>query len=126
MLLNKDILEAKKYLQKDFKFALAKGRYRYLCIRNLINLIENKTSDTFLFNDELSNKLNTLLQNYSSQKWDGEIDSLENKLDDNLWKKIACNRLNCTAKECEFYNDCVFFIKKPKTNFLTKVSATQE
>ncbi len=118
-ILNKDIVEATKYASVDFEFALAKGRSRYVCIRNLINLTEENSSSTELFEDALlwdekptKNDLDILsemAESYSSKSWSGEIDDLESPPENSLWKKIACNRFTCNSKNCEFYNDCSFF-----------------
>ena len=118
-ILNKDIVEATKYASVDFEFALAKGRSRYLCIRNLINLTEENSNSTELFEDALlwdekptKNDLDILsemAESYSSKSWSGEIDDLESPPENSLWQKIACNRFTCNSKNCEFYNDCSFF-----------------
>ena len=118
-ILNKDIVEATKYASVDFEFALAKGRSRYVCIRNLINLTEENSNSTELFEDALlwdekptKNDLDILsemAESYSSKSWSGEIDDLESPLENSLWQKIACNRFTCNSKNCEFYNDCSFF-----------------
>ena len=118
-ILNKDIVEATKYASVDFEFALAKGRSRYVCIRNLINLTEENSSSTELFEDALlwdekptKNDLDILsemAESYSSKSWSGEIDDLESPPENSLWQKIACNRFTCNSKNCEFYNDCSFF-----------------
>jgi ATP-dependent DNA helicase DinG len=118
-ILNKDIVEATKYASVDFEFALAKGRSRYVCIRNLINLTEENSNSTELFEDALlwdekptKNDLDILsemAESYSSKSWSGEIDDLENPPENSLWQKIACNRFTCNSKNCEFYNDCSFF-----------------
>ena len=52
-ILNKDIVEAKKYSSVDFEYALAKGRSRYVCIRNLINLTEENSNSPDVFEDAL-------------------------------------------------------------------------
>jgi len=118
-ILNKDIVEATKYASVDFEFALAKGRSRYVCIRNLINLTEENSNSTELFEDALlwdekptKNDLDILsemAESYSSKSWSGEIDDLESPPENSLWQKIACNRFTCNSKNCEFYNDCSFF-----------------
>ena len=118
-ILNKDIVEATKYASVDFEFALAKGRSRYVCIRNLINLTEDNSNSTELFEDALlwdekptKNDLDILsemAESYSSKSWSGEIDDLESPPENSLWQKIACNRFTCNSKNCEFYNDCSFF-----------------
>jgi ATP-dependent DNA helicase DinG len=118
-LLNKDIPEIKKYCHVDFEYVLVKGRSRYLCVRNLINLVEDNTSENELFDNSLLwdsppgkyqlDQLGEMLEDYSDKKWNGEIDDLEQTPDGSLWSKIACNRFTCTAKNCEFYNNCAFF-----------------
>ena len=125
-ILNKDIVEATKYSSVDFEFALAKGRSRYVCIRNLINLTEDNTNSTELFEDVLLwdekptktdlDSLSEMAENYSSKSWTGEIDDLENPPENSLWQKIACNRFTCNSKNCEFYNDCSFFKARKKAS----------
>jgi len=118
-LLLKDIPEAQKYCQVDFEYALVKGRSRYVCIRNLINLCEEKSADSTLFDSDLLfdeppgkyqlEEMGGLLEDYSAKKWNGEIDDLMRAPDHSIWQKINCNRFTCTAKSCEFYQDCAFF-----------------
>lgn len=125
-ILNKDIVEATKYSSVDFEFALAKGRSRYVCIRNLINLTEENSNSTELFEDALLwdekptktdlDNLSEMAENYSSKSWSGEIDDLESPPDHSLWQKIACNRFTCNSKNCEFYNDCSFFKARKKAS----------
>ena len=123
-LLNKDIIEAQKYSTTPFDYALAKGRSRYVCIRNLINLTEDNTDTQSLFEDALLwdappskgqiDQLGEMTEDYTSKRWSGEIDDLETPPESSLWQKVACNRFTCTAKNCEFYNDCSFFKARKK------------
>ena len=123
-LLLKDIPEAQKYCQVDFEYALVKGRSRYVCIRNLINLCEEKSADSTLFDSDLLfdeppgkyqlEEMGELLEDYSAKKWNGEIDDLMRAPDHSIWQKINCNRFTCTAKSCEFYQDCAFFKARKK------------
>ncbi len=125
-ILNKDIVEATKYSSVDFEYALAKGRSRYVCIRNLINLTEENSNSTSLFEDALLwdekptktdlDTLSEMADSYSSQRWSGEIDDLESPPENSLWQKIACNRFTCNSKNCEFYNDCSFFKARKKAS----------
>ncbi|WP_428088302.1 ATP-dependent DNA helicase DinG [Candidatus Thioglobus sp.] len=118
-LLLKDIPEAQKYCQIDFEYTLVKGRSRYVCIRNLIGLCEEKSTDSTLFDSDLLfdeppgkyqlEEMSGLLSDYSAKKWNGEIDDLMRTPDYDIWQKINCNRFTCTAKSCEFYQDCAFF-----------------
>jgi len=123
-LLYKDIVEAQKYSTVSFDYALAKGRSRYVCVRNLINLTEDTTDTQSLFEDSLlwdappsksqMDQLSEMTQDYTSNRWNGEIDDLETPPESSLWQKAACNRFTCTAKNCEFYNDCAFFKARKK------------
>jgi len=125
-ILYKDIVEAKKFSSVEFEFAIAKGRSRYVCIRNLINLTEETSNTQMLFEDALLwdeppsqnqlKKLSEMTDNYSSTRWSGEIDDLESPPEFSLWQKVACNRFTCTAKSCEFYNDCAFFKARKKAS----------
>ena len=125
-ILNKDIVEATKYSSVDFEYALAKGRSRYVCIRNLINLTEENSNSTSLFEDALLwdekptktdlDTLSEMADNYSTKRWSGEIDDLETPPENSLWQKIACNRFTCNSKNCEFYNDCSFFKARKKAS----------
>ena len=125
-ILYKDIVEAKKFSSVKFEFAIAKGRSRYVCIRNLINLTEETTNTQKLFEDALLwdeppsqnqlKKLSEMTESYSSNRWSGEIDDLESPPEFSLWQKVACNRFTCTAKSCEFYDDCAFFKARKKAS----------
>ena len=118
-LLNKDLPEIQKYCAVDFKYVLVKGRSRYVCVRNLVNLAENSVSENQLFDNSLLwdaapgkhqlGQLDNMLEQYSDKKWNGEIDDLTKTPEHSLWQKIACNRFTCTAKNCDFYNECAFF-----------------
>jgi ATP-dependent DNA helicase DinG len=45
--------EAQKYCTVDFEYTLAKGRSRYVCIRNLINLVQDNASEELPLNTDL-------------------------------------------------------------------------
>lgn len=135
-LLYKDMVDAQRYCAIDFEYALVKGRSRYLCVRNLVNLVEKKANAPQLFNDnelwdappgktQLS-LLNKMLDDYSDKKWQGEIDDLEKPPEGSLWQKIACNRFTCTAKNCDFYNDCAFFKARKKISFADVIVANHD
>lgn len=120
----RDIPQAQKYCCVDFEYTLIKGRSRYVCIRNLINICENNKNDNPLFESmSLFDKppgeyqleqLSKMLYNYLTKKWNGEIDDLIPTPSHSIWRQIACNRFTCTVKNCEFYKDCAFFKTRQK------------
>ncbi len=115
-LINKDLPDVQKYSLLDFNFKLIKGRSRYVCIRNLTYIAQNNEQTT-LFDDYDSkdlnkfqkNKLIKLLGKYNNNDWNGEIDSLDYKIDKLTWNKVQCNHNSCGAKQCDFYHNCCFF-----------------
>ena len=125
-LLNKDIVDIKKYSDIDFEYALVKGRSRYVCIRNLINIAEENNNTNSLFDnatlwDDPPGKyqleqLNAMLDDYSDRRWNGEIDDLSTQPDTSIWQKICANRFTCNAKSCDLYNDCAFFKARKAIN----------
>ena len=135
-ILYKDIVEAKKYSSIEFEYALAKGRSRYVCIRNLMNITEETSNTQTTFEDALLwdeppsqnqlDKLSEMTDNYSSARWSGEIDDLESPPEFSLWQKVACNRFTCTAKNCEFYNDCAFFKARKKASLADVIIANHD
>lgn len=119
-LLIKDLPEAQKYCSVDFEYTLVKGRSRYVCVRNLIDLVEDNVNIDLLFDSPPEEyqlrQMNKMLKNYSEKKWNGEIDDLIQPPESTIWQKVACNRFTCTARQCEFYNDCAFFKARKQIN----------
>ena len=135
-LLSKDIPEIQKYCNYDFEYALVKGRSRYLCVRNLVNLVDGSIDENPLF-DNLSlwddapkkyqlKELNDMLDMYSAKKWNGEIDNLKKTPDQSIWQKVACNRFTCTAKSCDFYQECAFFKARKTINSADVIVANHD
>ena len=132
----KDIPDIKKYTSIEFSFVLVKGRSRYLCLRNLIQLVEAKENKSSLFDNIISfssppdiddiDNLQKLLDNFELNKWNGEIDSLDIKLPTDLWNKINCNRWTCSASRCDFYDDCVFFKARKKIHSADVIIANHD
>ncbi len=115
-LIDKDLPDIQKYSLLDFNFKLVKGRSRYVCIRNLTHIAQNKQQATLFDNYDAKdlnkfqkNRLNKLLSKYDAKSWNGEIDSLDYKIDNKTWNKVQCNHNTCGAKQCDFYHNCCFF-----------------
>jgi len=122
-ILYKDIVEAKKYSSVKFEFTIAKGRSRYVCIRNLINLTEETSNTQTLFEDALLwseppsqnqlKKLSEMTDSYSSTRWSGEIDDLESPPEFSLGKKLLATDLPVLQKTVSFIM-IVLFLKHEK------------
>jgi ATP-dependent DNA helicase DinG len=118
----KDLVDIGKHTSLDFSFALVKGRSRYVCMRDLVRLVESDNEVNPLFATTFDVKvevdeiqyLSELLAELEVGRWNGEIDSLSKQLSSSIWQKISCNRFSCSASRCEFYEDCVFFKQRKK------------
>jgi ATP-dependent DNA helicase DinG len=120
----KDIPDIINYTSLDFEYMLIKGRSRYVCLRNLVQITSENEESAPLFTggmsfdtpilDEEMNLLQELLTNFEIQRWNGQIDSLDTQPHYDIWNKINCNRYTCSASRCDFYDDCVFFKARKK------------
>lgn len=123
-LLNKDLPDLISYTDLDFSYALAKGRGRYLCTLQLKKLLDasadaSESSSTFnLFEQEVlaqqplnSNALiETLAEDYTSGKWDGDRDNLTTHPPAEVWARLTTDHQRCRKKQCPHFNDaCPFY-----------------
>ncbi|MBD2782634.1 ATP-dependent DNA helicase DinG [Xenorhabdus sp. 42] len=106
----------------DLKFTGAFGRARYVCPRNLeaicaaegeqidlMFLVEDKTE---VANSEERELCRRLRSDYTTFVWDGLRDHHQLALSDSLWKKVSTDKVNCLARNCQFYHRCPFFLAR--------------
>ncbi|PHM74687.1 ATP-dependent DNA helicase DinG [Xenorhabdus kozodoii] len=106
----------------DLKFTGAFGRARYVCPRNLeaicaaegeqidlMFLVEDQTEVTNSEERELCRRLRS---DYTTFAWDGLRDHHKLALPDPLWTKISTDKMNCLARNCQFYYRCPFFLAR--------------
>ncbi|CDG97294.1 ATP-dependent DNA helicase DinG [Xenorhabdus bovienii] len=106
----------------DLKFTGAFGRARYVCPRNLeaicaaegeqidlMLLVEDKTE---IANSEERELCRRLRSDYTTFAWDGLRDHHQLALSDSLWAKISTDKMNCLARNCQFYHRCPFFLAR--------------
>ncbi|SHH28083.1 ATP-dependent DNA helicase DinG [Ferrimonas marina] len=112
-LVNKDLPLLQRHSGLQFRYGLAKGRQRYVCLSKLELLAgevpdnqqalwESKPADADV---ALLKRLHTA---YHEGKWDGEVDSVPEPVPDHLWMQIAsdkhsCNRQLPAHRECPFH-----------------------
>ncbi|WP_137917060.1 ATP-dependent DNA helicase DinG [Hydrogenophaga sp. 2FB] len=105
------------------KFDILKGRGRYVCASKLENVAAN-TVGSLLFDDEdeaeavqagknggseLSGLALRLTAELHSKKWNGEVDSIPERVDSSDWRKLQADGATCTANKCSNYSSCAFF-----------------
>src|SRR5690606_39689923 len=88
-ILDKDLPNLQKTISMPFKFALAKGRGRYLCLLKLDKSLQQlsgllSTVDLFEQTPEEQDRelYEKLLQQYGSGQWDGDRDRLHEEMAD--------------------------------------------
>lgn len=107
-LISKDLPLLTKLYDQEFKFALAKGRRRYVCHARLY---DNDTQSDMLDADRSIEELQQLLE---SKKWHGDRDELKSFVADETWQQISTDATGCSGKRCSFYEDCAFYKARRK------------
>ena len=119
-ILHKELPDLLEHTQLSFKYTLAKGRGRYLCLNNLegfLNSEEQAMDDMFagLFEQHLhSDDINTVLyqeMDAALQKgeWDGDKDNWAGIVRDQDWRRLTTDHQQCTNRNCANYSACPFF-----------------
>ncbi|MEX8193126.1 ATP-dependent DNA helicase DinG [Comamonas guangdongensis] len=129
-LVNKDLPALAQKLDQPFKFALAKGRGRFVCKLKLERLastgeVQDEMDD--LFGEEQAqakasrpqHELQARMQFYKSmadalatQAWDGDRDSLETPPEAEAWSPVAAESSSCTGKHCPAFSNCVYYERR--------------
>lgn len=129
-LVNKDLPALAQQLPTPFKFALAKGRGRFVCklkLERLASSGENGEEAEDLFADEVAEQrkkrpqaeTEARMQFYasmadalSSGDWSGDRDSLPNPPEADAWGPVAAEASSCTGKHCPVFNDCTYYERR--------------
>lgn len=130
-LVNKDLPALAKLLPQPFKFALAKGRGRYVCKLKLDRLAgtgeAEEAMDDDLFAEEEAaarakrprQETEARIQFYSAMSqtlgkggWDGDRDSLDTPPEPEVWSAVAAEGASCTGKHCPAFSQCTYYDKR--------------
>ncbi|MEN9385240.1 MAG: ATP-dependent helicase DinG [Pseudomonadota bacterium] len=132
-LVNKDLPALAATLPQPFKFALAKGRGRYVCKLKLDRWAAGDNSspdDDWQIEDDLfapeagphrgaatsealalerTHYYQDLAQQLDRGQWDGDRDTLGQAPQTQWWSAIAAEASSCTARHCPAYNQCSYY-----------------
>ncbi|MCB5161838.1 ATP-dependent DNA helicase DinG [Marinomonas algarum] len=119
-ILHKELPDLLEHTDLSFKYTLAKGRGRYLCLNNLEGFLsteEQAMEDMFagLFEQHLSaDDVNTVLyqeMDAALQKgdWDGDKDNWSGIVREQDWRRLTTDHQQCTNRNCANYSACPFF-----------------
>ena len=138
-LVHKDLPALAKLLPQSFRFALAKGRGRYVCQLKLERLTgmaaeagddeaaEDGEDDLFADDDhgaaarparpahEVEARLQFytgIAQTLASGAWDGDRDTLDTPPAAEAWLPMAADAGSCTGKHCPSFNQCVYYERR--------------
>lgn len=130
-LVNKDLPALALLLTQPFKFALAKGRGRYVCKLKLDRLAgtgeAEEAMDDDLFAEEEAaarakrprQETEARIQFYSAMSqtlgkggWDGDRDSLDTPPEPEVWSAVAAEGASCTGKHCPAFSQCTYYDKR--------------
>ncbi|MEO9275346.1 ATP-dependent DNA helicase DinG [Marinomonas sp. 5E14-1] len=119
-ILHKELPDLLEHTELNFKYTLAKGRGRYLCLNNLEGFLsseEQAIDDMFagLFEQHLqSDDVNTALYQemdaaLEKGSWDGDKDNWEGVIREQDWRRLTTDHQQCTNRNCANYSVCPFF-----------------
>ncbi len=135
-LMTKDLPALAQSMEKQFLFALAKGRGRYVCKLKLERLVGNGggADDFFDADDDTPSSANkfatslsqeeaeerrirlyeTMASTLATGSWDGDRDSLAEAPDGRDWSTVAAERHTCTVRHCPRFRDCSYYGARTK------------
>ena len=97
----------------EFRFALAKGRGRYVCLKRLDERLSS-TGQAELAGFEAAPdaalaQFGRMLNAFATAEWNGELDSWADGIDDAHWRLVTTDHRGCTNQRCGFFRQCPFF-----------------
>lgn len=105
------------------EFQILKGRNRYVCKSKLDGAAENDFA-SYLFDEEeaepagknegFASVAKSLAVQFDSLSWNGEMDTLPQKLEPQDWRKIQADTSTCTNSKCDNFKKCAFYVARGK------------
>lgn len=116
-LIVKDIPDVAKHSGLEFRYALAKGRGRYLCVHKLDLELQDQrmfeaTLDMFGGGESSQDQkdlFNQMLDQFLSGKWDGDRDNWPEQVEQEDWSRLTATHRECSNRRCPHFNACPFF-----------------
>lgn len=115
-LVERDIPAFLKATGLEASIALAKGRTRYLCTRNVAELHGEAAQDTMFVDDSalFDRPLNAsetaqaqrLAKAYADKSWNGDLDAAPEPVGTGLRLRITTNAAGCAGRRCSHASQC--------------------
>lgn len=121
----------------EMSFALAKGRGRYLCPYKLYQLTQTNAQQSLSGMDmpvlweskpkkEDLDTLHHMAQAFAERRFNGDRDTWEAKIDDNLWQQVTNDRHGCLKNSCPNRPECPFFLARDTLESVDVVVANHD
>ncbi|MGS2743231.1 ATP-dependent DNA helicase DinG [Halomonas sp. LS-001] len=116
--LNQDLPMLARHSGLAFRYALAKGRGRYVCVARLdqasggsepnpaMSLFEQ---DMESGNSEFEALAKEMVDAYGKGEWQGDRDSWPESIDAQSWRRLTVDHRQCTNRRCGHFAACAFF-----------------
>ena len=104
----------------DYRFALVKGRGRYVCnlrLEQAADTARSRDQGLHLFEDEIAFNpdqktmalYRELSEGLADGSWNGQRDSWPDRLSDGEWRPLTIDRRQCAGRRCRHINECAFY-----------------
>ncbi|MFO1280141.1 MAG: ATP-dependent DNA helicase DinG [Burkholderiaceae bacterium] len=126
-LVHKDLPALAAQMPMPFRFALAKGRGRYVCKLKLNRVAGGPDDgDDDLFEDEepgegFARRTATearvhlyadMAHALAHASWDGDRDTLATPPEPELWNPVAADARSCTGRHCPLFGSCTYYERR--------------
>ena len=114
----KDLPEIIRHSGLKFRYSLAKGRGRYLCLSKLDRMLTNLDDAHFIplyedeqqsFSESDTQLYSDMMDGLSTGKWDGDRDSWHEEIEPASWQRVTTDHRQCTGRKCSHVRSCAFF-----------------
>jgi len=132
-LVHKDLPALAAQLAQPFKYALAKGRGRYICKLKLERLAggsdasdEDHPDDDLFADEEAEERAKrprhesearmkfyaSMADALSSGIWDGDRDTLATPPEPEVWSPVGAEASSCTGRHCPVFTQCAYYERR--------------
>ncbi len=114
-LMDKDLPDLLAHTDLNFEYALGKGRGRFFCEVKAEQARAELSTEATLFDQPaavskgLLERIDTLTEDFTAQRWNGDLDALEDQPDAALRRAITATSADCLGTLCSRYNECPYF-----------------